>query len=148
MAKKIVRLTESQLHNIISETLNKVLMEMNPEVYYNAGYKSRGLVGDSNLTPSERKFHQKRSDDFLNHGDNTLSKLTNVPSDKIKNARERGWNYFSGDWDYEGQDDVNQKIGRAVKNLGLKNRRPAPKPMPQPQPEAPKKKGFKSLFKK
>lgn len=148
MAKKIIRITENELHNVIAESVNRILMEMNPETFYDAGYKSKGLAGNPDLTSAERIFHQKRSDDFLNYGDDTLSRLTDVPSEKIKNARERGWNYFSGDWDYQGQDDVNQKLGRAVKNLGLKNRRPAPKPMPQPEPapEAPKKRGLRSLF--
>jgi len=35
MAKKLIRLTESDLHQIVKESVNKILNEMSPEVYLN-----------------------------------------------------------------------------------------------------------------
>lgn len=59
--KKVVRLTESQLHNIIAESVSQILMELDPRTYASAAKKSeeRGERLDTGK-------HPRRSQKFLN----------------------------------------------------------------------------------
>ena len=63
--KKIVRLTESQLHNIIAESVSQILNELDWKTKYNAGRKEQDLFdrftqGKRNFTDSERKRLKRR----------------------------------------------------------------------------------------
>jgi hypothetical protein len=42
---KLIRLTESDLHNIVKESVNKILAEMSPELYHNY---SQGRLNQAN----------------------------------------------------------------------------------------------------
>ena len=46
MDKKIIRLTESDLHNIVKESVNKILTELDWKTLANAEKKARGVMGD------------------------------------------------------------------------------------------------------
>ena len=68
MAKKLVRLTESDLHNIIKESVNKVLNEISYNKAKDAYYTSYdNYVNDliKGKKPSERK--RKQVDNLYNH---------------------------------------------------------------------------------
>lgn len=56
--KKIIKLSENDLHNIITESVKRVLNEMNPQTYYNASDKAY------NLGQYDRSIKLK------NHGEN------------------------------------------------------------------------------
>lgn len=63
--KKIMRLTESDLHNIIKESVSQILNELNWKTKYNAGRKEQDLFdrftqGERNFTDSERKRLKRR----------------------------------------------------------------------------------------
>lgn len=56
--KKVIRLTESDLHRIIKESVNNILTELDWRTYANAAKKSSS-IGD---TKRARKFRQAASD--------------------------------------------------------------------------------------
>lgn len=74
MNKKLIRLTESDLHKVIKESVNKVLTELDWRTYANAGKKAHGEVLD--------KMKRGTSLDDL-HKDSTLMK-------RVRQARKFG----------------------------------------------------------
>ena len=60
--KKVVRLTESQLHNIIAESVSQILMELDPRTYASAADKAK------------ERGNNERSDKFRSAAANTFEK--------------------------------------------------------------------------
>ena len=63
MNKKLVRLTEGDLHRIVKESVNRVLTEMDWKTYANAGKKTRQQYKDS-VDPLEREKLYNRYKEF------------------------------------------------------------------------------------
>ena len=75
--KKIVRLTEGDLHNIIRKSVNNIIQELDWRTYANAANKSAERRNDYKEKSKEKKWHdsifpsmaRKRQDRFLNLAD-------------------------------------------------------------------------------
>ena len=65
--KKIVKLTESDLHKIIKECVNNTLNEISRFTAKSAYNKSLAKSMDNNLSPDERNFHAMRANSFDNY---------------------------------------------------------------------------------
>ena len=61
--KKVVRLTESQLHNIIAESVNQILMELDPRTYASYADKRQQQYLDlrKGATDSEKFANQRKN---------------------------------------------------------------------------------------
>lgn len=64
MKKQVLRLTEEDLQNIIKESVNNILSELDLKTYDNAMNKSDERASNPNLSPQERKLHRMRGDKF------------------------------------------------------------------------------------
>ena len=62
MNKRLIRLTESDLHNIVKESVNKVLTELDWKTYMNAADKSyeRGPMFQTYADPNEAPKRNER----------------------------------------------------------------------------------------
>jgi hypothetical protein len=67
MAK--VKLTESELHQLIVETVKNVLTELDWRTYHNAALKSINKANDKNISNQERAYFQKRAENFEGYSD-------------------------------------------------------------------------------
>lgn len=83
MSKKI-RLTESDLHNIIRESVENILSELDWKTNRNAQRKSEKLSFDNSLSDEERSYHRERGKQFRKYADEQFK-------DKY------GANYYSSD---------------------------------------------------
>ena len=68
MARKI-RLTESDLHNIICESVENILSELDWKTNRNAARKSFNLSNNTNLSGEERLYHRERGKRFGDYAD-------------------------------------------------------------------------------
>lgn len=72
---KKIKLNESDLHDIIKESVKKVLSELDWRTYRNAAQKSRRLAyDDADLSTGEKKFHNARANAFDKAEDDAFMK--------------------------------------------------------------------------
>ena len=129
MNKKLIRLTESDLHRIVKESVNKVLTELDWKTYANAHQKAK-LRGDKDRAGKfgraaidnfnkDYKYYKHNNDeepsynsDYLDYG------MTDMNGDSITSNVGQGWStkYDWGD-DFKGEynfqpDYINSKETR------------------------------------
>lgn len=143
--KKVVRLTENDLHQIITESVIRILKESKPGTFYRASEKSAKLASDPSLSRSERLRHGKRAADFQAYGDKRVadkasgkSQGTQVTPDQVKRSRNNGWTSC-------GDDGADIRIGGVVSKEDLGKHGYKPRKVEAPKEEPKKKKG---LFKR
>jgi hypothetical protein len=74
MDKKIIRLTESDLHNIVKESVNKILSEMDWKTYMNAARKRKKQADDDRIPFSyERNSYDDKADELEKHAQKMFS---------------------------------------------------------------------------
>ena len=83
--KKVVRLTESQLHNVIAESVSQILMELDPRTYNSYAYK-RHLQAKNETDPTKKQMYL----------------------DKEKMGRQATVDAFNRDFAYNYQKDGNE----------------------------------------
>ena len=71
--KKVIRLTESDLHRVIKESVKQVMNELDWRTYDNAARKSYFRARDAQ-TSAEREYHKRRYDRFNNATKNAFEK--------------------------------------------------------------------------
>lgn len=106
--KKIVRLTESDLHGIIRNSVNKILSELDWRTYANAANKSAERQKDYKEKSKEKKWYdsilpsmaRKRQDKFLNLADKEYdrsrrfaSAANNAVKDQLGYKSKNGFEY-------------------------------------------------------
>lgn len=101
MNKNIIKLTESQLHKVIKESVKNVLSEMNWKTYLNAakGRKQqadelRDLYGNdfpNSLISTYRNSYDERSDDLENYAQSQFNKEYNDPILTHTSERDGWW---------------------------------------------------------
>ena len=106
--KKIVRLTESDLHGIIRNSVNKILSELDWRTYANAANKSAERQKDYKEKSKEKKWYdsilpsraRKRQDKFLNLADKEndrsrrfASAANNAVKDQLGYKSKNGFEY-------------------------------------------------------
>ena len=124
MNKKLIRLTESDLHRIVKESVNKVLTELDWKTYANAAGKARGrgdkeraynfgnaAIDNFNKNYKYYKYSDDSDPDFPDapsysseHLDYAMDDLTGDGS--ISSHADQGWSYGE-DWG----DDFTGKYG-------------------------------------
>ena len=67
--KQKIKLTESDLHRIIKESVKQVLSELDWRTYQSAAEKSMKQSHNGDLSPQERAFNKQRSYAFDNDAD-------------------------------------------------------------------------------
>ena len=67
--KQKIKLTESDLHRIIKESVKQVLSELDWRTYQSAAEKSMKQSHNGDLSPQERAFNKNRSYEFDNYAD-------------------------------------------------------------------------------
>ena len=77
--KKVIKLSENDLHNIITESVKRVLNELDSQTYYRAADKA----GDLGQYSRQVKFNQ--------HGDNTINKELGFDSNSYIKANQSGF---------------------------------------------------------
>ena len=95
--KKIVRLTESDLHGIIRNSVNKILSELDWRTYANAANKSAERQKDYKEKSKEKKWYdsilpsraRKRQDKFLNLADKEKDRSRRFASAANKAVKDR-----------------------------------------------------------
>ena len=106
--KKIIRLTESDLHGIIRNSVNKILSELDWRTYANAANKSAERQKDYKEKSKEKKWYdsilpsraRKRQDKFLNLADKEndrsrrfASAANNAVKDQLGYKSKNGFEY-------------------------------------------------------
>ena len=76
MNKRLIRLTESDLHRIVKESVNKVLTELDWKTYMNAADKSyeRGPMFQTYADPNEAPKRNERSRRFAKAAEDALNR--------------------------------------------------------------------------
>lgn len=69
--KQVIRLTESDLHRVIKESVNKILNELDWRTYDSAAQKSREKHNNAE-TSAEQTYHGRRYGRFQNASDNAF----------------------------------------------------------------------------
>ena len=76
--KKIVRLTEQDLHRIIKDSVDRCLNELDWRTYQNAARKSKVQGFDQNLSKPEQEMYKRRAEKFSDKRDSELSDLYDI----------------------------------------------------------------------
>lgn len=76
--KNIIKITEEDLHNIISESVKQIVSELDWRTYDSAYKKSQEKSLDKGLSPEEQDYHFRRSLKFRNAADKNLNKKYGV----------------------------------------------------------------------
>ena len=71
--KKVIRLTESDLHRVIKESVKQVMNELDWRTYDSAAEKSRERYHNA-PTGAERDYHSRRYDKFNRASDDAFEK--------------------------------------------------------------------------
>ena len=95
--KKIVRLTEGDLHNIIRKSVNNIIQELDWRTYANAGNKSAERQKDYKEKSKEKKWYdsilpslaRKRQDKFLNLADKENDRSRRFVSAANKSVKDQ-----------------------------------------------------------
>jgi hypothetical protein len=103
MAKKLVKLTESDLHRIIKESINNVLTELDWKTYANAEKKMRGERGDADYWRNKGV----RGFDSIRKAANARERAKRL-GDAAKQSFDRDYGYQKGEHFY---DDDYQRVG-------------------------------------
>lgn len=91
MTKKLIRLTESDLHRIVKQSVNKILKE---DKYWNPEYEFDREIYDRDSDDGERL---KAIDDENERNDEALFKTYKWVKETIANRIPKVWkNYFAG----------------------------------------------------
>lgn len=88
MNKKLIRLTESDLHSIIKESVQQVLSELDWRTYHNAALKSITKSRDRDFKPQEQAFHKKRSEEFEDYSDKKFQDKHGINKHKARRAHD------------------------------------------------------------
>lgn len=91
--KKVVRLTESQLHNIIAEAVGKILNEIETKTIENAyvaSHPGSRMLDMRNFSPAQKRLINKAYEEYVNNGipDNEAKMLA------LKYCQERQMEVF------------------------------------------------------
>lgn len=78
--KKKIKLTESDLHNIIKESVNHILSELDWRTYQNASDKAYKL-SDETTDPYEKQRRIAQAKNFVSMGKKKYSTQYNLPKD-------------------------------------------------------------------
>lgn len=108
--KNKVRLSESQLHNVIKESVKKILNEMSPEVY--AAYaQGRQQQADNTQDPNEKFKYQRKANQGVNTAQNAWDK-------------QYGFSYNNGrnDWGEQTMGGTHNFIHNGNTNYGINYR--------------------------
>lgn len=103
MGKQIIRLTESDLHQMVKESVNKILSELDWKTYANAEKKARGTMGDADY------WREKgvKGFDAIRNAAHQRERAKEF-GDAAKNAFNRDFGYQKGEHFY---DDDYQRVG-------------------------------------
>lgn len=112
MGKQIIRLTESDLHQMVKESVNKILSELDWKTYANAGRKERDNTGPFDWKKGryygkegepERLKHVERQKKFADAAKKAFDK-----DYAVKHSRDNyGSDYYVGSTDYSYDYDAN-----------------------------------------
>ena len=69
MNKKLIRLTESDLHRIVRESVNNVLTELDWKTYANAADKSYKRIATQSNDPAVQAKNRRRANEFAKQSD-------------------------------------------------------------------------------
>ena len=79
MSKRTVRLTESDLHNIIKESINNIISELDWRTYQSASDKASDKANATN-NKYEKQRRKNQANSFANAGAKRFSSQYNLPS--------------------------------------------------------------------
>lgn len=86
MEKKVLRLTESELCQLVKESAQKVLSELDWRTYADAKKKARALADSSNIGKYEKKRRENQAKSFAQAAYDTSNKQYGI--DKIEKKRQ------------------------------------------------------------
>ena len=116
--KRKIKLTESELHNIIKESVNHILSELDWRTYQSASDKAHRLSDETN-EPYEKKRRRNQAINFANMSKEKYSSQYNLPQSfdrdmeygnikptqgQLKNATRRNqdtYNFYNGKSEYK-----------------------------------------------
>ena len=87
MNKKLIRLTESDLHQIVKESVNKILNELDYQTYMSARDKAAERMDNPSLSKDARNKAYNQHKAFDNAMDSQLEKQYNLSPKEVMNAR-------------------------------------------------------------
>ena len=110
MNKKLIRLTEGDLHRIVKESVNKVLTELDWKTYANAAKKAREQGRDSRWDfdrATERALDKQYGGHHLVGTDNeTYQDFHTYNDDPFSTNYDRAWRPLEGHEDFGSYADV------------------------------------------
>ena len=86
--KQKIKLTESELHRIIKESVKQVLSELDWRTYQSAAEKSMKQSHNGDLSPQERAFNKNRSYEFDNYADKKFRNKHGMSRYSARHAHE------------------------------------------------------------
>ena len=86
--KQKIKLTESDLHRIIKESVKQVLSELDWRTYQSAAEKSMKQSHNGDLSPQERAFNKNRSYEFDNYADKKFRNKHGMSRYSARHAHE------------------------------------------------------------
>ena len=86
--KQKIKLTESDLHRIIKESVKQVLSELDWRTYQSAAEKSMKQSHNGDLSPQERAFNKNRSYYFDNYADKKFRNKHGMSRYSARHAHE------------------------------------------------------------
>ena len=86
--KQKIKLTESDLHRIIKESVKQVLSELDWRTYQSAAEKSMKQSHNGDLSPQERTFNKNRSYEFDNYADKKFRNKHGMSRYSARHAHE------------------------------------------------------------
>ena len=89
--KQKIKLTESDLHRIIKESVKQVLSELDWRTYQSAAEKSMKQSHNGDLSPQERAFNKNRSYEFDNYADKKFRNKHGMSRYSARHAHETWW---------------------------------------------------------
>ena len=86
--KQKIKLTESDLHRIIKESVKQILSELDWRTYQSAAEKSMKQSHNGDLSPQERAFNKNRSYEFDNYADKKFRNKHGMSRYSARHAHE------------------------------------------------------------
>ena len=83
-----IKLTESELHQLVAETVKNVLTELDWRTYKNAASKSFAKSRDKELSNQEQAFHNKRAEEFEDYSDKKFQDKHGINKHKARRAHD------------------------------------------------------------
>jgi len=86
MNKKLIRLTESDLHRIVKESVNQVLTELDWRTYYSARDKAAQQMDDKSISKDVRDKRYDQYNKFFQAGEDQMGKQHNLNGTEVHNS--------------------------------------------------------------